>query len=237
MDPPVEEMELSREELGEFAEYLEAKKASRTSLSMLSVSALHIAKMTPTERDWPSPIGMKPGFCPPTDFLADVPTEFDGACLLATVRMYHSDRGTFIALLDLGAQIPVVRASKLPAEAWNFKIKVEGRLYGFAGSAETTYLVPVAVAFGTSQGHGLWLWAIPMEDLPHQNVDIVIDYVTCTAFLLNLDFNDPAMVKINTRSKSELEEKIRFFKENDMKGTRTDCVPRKYAMASFDPLE
>ena len=38
------------------------------------------------------------------------------------------------------------------------------------------------------------------------------------------------MVKINTRSKIELEEKIRFFKENDMKGTRTDCVPRKVAM-------
>ena len=110
-------------------------------------------------------------------------------------------------------------------------------MYGFAGNTETTFLVPVSVAIGTSRAHGLWFWAIPMEELPHDGVDVVIDYVTCTALLDNLDFHNPAMVKINTRSRDELEEQIKFFKENDMKGTRTECVPRRYALANFDPLE
>ena len=237
----MKELELSSKELGEFEVFLQrrsvSKKPDRLGNAMLSMSALKIEPLTPGERKWPSPIGMKPGHCPPVEFLEDVPTEIDGSCLLVNTRMYDSSRGTFPGLLDLGAQIPVVRSSKLPQEAWDFKLSVDGRLYGFAGSTETTYLVPVAVALGNTKGHGLWFWAIPMEELPHQNVDIVIDYMTCAVLLLNLDFSDPTMVRINMRSKSELLEQIEFFKHNDMKGTRTECVPRKYALATFDPLE
>ena len=93
------------------------------------------------------------------------------------------------------------------------------------------------MAIGTTQTHGLRFWAIPLDVLPHGNVDVVIDYATCTALLENLDFNDPAMVKINMRSREDLEKQIKFFRDNDMKGTWTACVPRRYALADFDPLE
>ena len=53
----------------------------------------------------------------------------------------------------------------------------------------------------------------------------------------NLDFDNPAMVKINMRSREDLEKQIKFFRENDMKGTWTACVQRKYALAEIGPLE
>ena len=244
MAPPMEQLALTEEDLGEFGKFLEdAKKKKEVQkrkgarLGMMAVGALAIEEATPEERKWPNPIGMRDGFVPPKSFLESVPRQIDGTCLLARVRMYHKDLGAFIALLDLGAQIPVVLSSKLPKEAWEFKVKVDGKLFGFAGDTNAEYLVPVSVAIGTTQTHGLWFWAIPLEQLPHDNVDVVIDYATCTALLENLDFDNPAMVKINVRSREDLEKQIKFFRDNDMKGTWTACVPRRYALADFDPLE
>jgi hypothetical protein len=261
--PPAEEPESRKEDLGEFTQFFNGKQKGRssgdfgsapsvrssssrqspkinpkkTSLGMMAVGALKIEAMSPEERKWPSPLGIREGYIPPVSFLSDVPKDIDGSCLLVTCRLFHAERGRFAGLLDLGAQVPVVLSGKLPEEAWLFKVKVDGRLYGFAGDTEATYLVPVSVALGTSRTHGLWFWAIPMEKLPHDGVDVVIDYVTCTALLENLDFHDPTKVKINTRSRDGLEAQVKFFKENDMKGTLTECVPRRYALASIDSLE
>ena len=94
--------------------------------------------------------------------------------------------------------------------------------------------MPVSVAVGQNRGDGAWFWALPMDKFPHPGVSIVLDYMTVTLLFEKFDFTDPKQVQMKTRSRASMQELIEFFKTSNMKGTLTECVPRKYAMAEFE---
>ena len=98
----------------------------------------------------------------------------------------------------------------------------------------TTCIVPVSVTVGRDRTDGVWFWALPMETLPHSGVDIVLDYTTITVLFHQLDFADPEKVVMKIRRKVEMVSVIEFSRAGKVSGTMTECVPRKYAMASFE---
>lgn len=54
---------------------------------------------------------IKSGNAPPLEFLRRLPKDLDGTCLITDVRLYTTLDGLYNALVDLGAQVPVILSS------------------------------------------------------------------------------------------------------------------------------
>ena len=74
---------------------------------MMSISALQVTRLSVKDHIV-APKDIESGEAPPRQFVDELPQDIEGTCLLADVRMYQAERGLYTALIDLGAQIPVV---------------------------------------------------------------------------------------------------------------------------------
>lgn len=162
---------------------------------MPSISALKVK--VNSGRETASHKDIQSGDAPPLEFLRRVPKELDGTCLLVDVRLYKTSLGLFTALADIGAQVPVIRRSCVSDAAWSLRVAIDRKIDCF-GSAPvaTTCIVPVSVAVGQNRGDGVWCWALPMDRLPHEGVDLVLDYTTVTLLFDKFDFSDQRQVKM-----------------------------------------